>query len=140
MPDRGRSQTWHRGKGWQHWPLRQSSKVTFGICSPVSQRELCWNNTLTKVLLFSSIFVITIPQAVDLVRGPGEDEAQDQNSSHFDRLYFGFPYQTTHLYNEKKLSNTDLRQSYYFEMFQLVSKNWQLNSIIWFDFEKLRKT
>ena len=43
-----------------------------------------------------------LPQAVDLIGRPGQDETQDKNSSHFDRLYFGFPYQTTHLYNEKK--------------------------------------
>ena len=53
-----------------------------------------------------------LPQAVDLIGEPGEDETQDKNSSHFDRLYFGFPYQTTHLYNEKKnFSNSDKSDS-----------------------------
>ena len=50
-----------------------------------------------------------LPQAVDLIREPSEDEAQDKNSSHFYRLYFGFPYQTTHLYNGKNNHQTQTK-------------------------------
>ena len=38
------------------------------------------------------LFVVSLPETVDLVGGPGEDKAENEDPGHFDSFHLRLPY------------------------------------------------